>query len=188
MAKTSYQIEQEFLQGLEKTTGRQLEEWMQIIKESGHSTRNDILDWLKVNHDFRHVNASLLAGVFMNGGQPVYADDEGLLADQFKKKEHLKPIYTALVDKIMESIPETEIIIKKTYSSLNAKREYAAIGIKSKEIRLAMDLDGEPGGLYEKQTGIGCMPRISHMIKIVDESQIDDGLLADLKSAFDRMK
>ena len=188
MAKTSYQIEQEFLKDLGDTTGKSLTDWLSIIKASGHKTRNDVLSWLKANHDFGHMNASLLAGVYVNNGQPVYANDEGLLADQFLKQEHLKPLYSTLIDKIRESIVDTNVIIKKTYTSLNSKREFAAIGIKSKEIRLAMDLDGEPESPYQKQTGIGCMPRVSHMIKIVDASQINDQLLEDLQVAFDRMK
>jgi len=74
------------------------------------------------------------------------------------------------------------------YTSLNAKREYAAIGIKTKEIRLAMDLDGEPNKSgYIKMTGIGCMPRISHMVKIAGESQIGDKLITDLKTSFKRL-
>lgn len=71
---------------------------------------------------------------------------------------------------------------------MNAKREYAAIGIRFKEIRLAMDPEREPKGLCEKQTGTSCMPRISHMIKIVSQSQIDNNLMSDLQFTYNRMK
>ena len=188
MAKSSQQIEQEFLIGLFKNTGKSLNEWVETIKASDLDSRNKILDWLKSNHDFGHVNASLLVGVYMNEGKPVYGSTTGLLADQFVKKEHLKPLYQILIDNILIKIPNTRVEIKKTYTSLNAKREYAAIGIKSNEIRVALDLEGEPNGTsFQKMTGIGCMPRISHMIKIAGESQIDDELIENLKIAFQRL-
>ncbi|MDN5202528.1 DUF5655 domain-containing protein [Fulvivirgaceae bacterium BMA10] len=188
MAKSSAQIEQEFMEGLAKNTAHSLEQWMAIIKRTELNNRNKILHWLKTNHSFGHVNASLLAGIYMNGGKPVYKNTDGLLADQFIKKEHLKPLYKELIDRILIEIPETRIEIKKTYTSLNAKREFAAIGIKSKEIRLAIDLPDEPDGInFLKMTGIGCMPRISHMIKLVSQSQIDQGLMENLKMAFNRL-
>ncbi len=188
MVKSSQIIESEFLANLSKESGKTLESWMKIIKDSGFKNRNEILDWLKSMYDFGHVNASLLAGVYMNNGNPVYQNETGLLTDQFVKKEHLKPLYGHLMQTVLEKIPETHIEIKKTYTSLNAKREFAAIGIKSKEIRLAMDLNGEPDGvLFHKTTGIGCMPRISHMVKIVGESQINNDLINNLKTAYERL-
>ncbi|MEL6976878.1 MAG: DUF5655 domain-containing protein [Bacteroidota bacterium] len=188
MAKTSQEIEKEFIEGIKDHTGKSLSEWMSYLKEFGMTKRNELLNLLKDKEGFRHQDASLLAGIYVNGGKPVYGDAVDLLENQFNKKEHLRPLYDHIMEQILRRLPETKVIAKKTYVSLNAKREYAAIGIKSKEIRLAMDLDGEPdGNNYLKQTGIGCMPRISHMVKFIHVSQISDTLLNDLEVAFKRM-
>jgi len=113
MAKTSQQIEQEFLSDLKITSGKDLSEWLQILEKQGSKSRNDIIDWLKTNHDFGHVNASLLTSIFMNEGKAVYANEDGLLSDQFVNKEHLKPLYNKLIDSIITEIPETRVVIKK---------------------------------------------------------------------------
>ncbi|MEL7120778.1 MAG: DUF5655 domain-containing protein [Bacteroidota bacterium] len=188
MSKTSHEIEKEFIKGIQVQTKKSLSEWMMLLKVTGLKKRNELLNWLKDHEGFRHQDASLLAGIFINGGKPVYANSEELLENQFNKKEHLRPLYQALVKAILKQLPETRVEAKKTYVSLNAKREYAAIGIKSKEIRLAMDLEGTPTGEdFVKQTGIGCMPRISHMLKLSKESQITDTLLNRLEDAYNRM-
>ncbi len=189
MAKTSQEIETEFIEGIKKQTGKSLGDWMSHLKTTGLSKRNELLNWLKENEGFRHQDASLLAGIYVNGGKPVYAKSSDLLENQFNKKEHLRPLYDKLMEKILKTLPETRVEAKKTYVSLNAKREYAAIGIKSKEIRLAIDLEGEPdGGKFVKQTGIGCMPRISHMVKLTEISQITNDLLENTAIAFVKMK
>ncbi len=188
MAKTSQEIEKEFMAGLQEQSGKSIKEWMTHLKTTGLSKRNELLNWLKENEGFRHQDASLLAGIYVNDGKPVYAYSSDLLENQFNKKEHLRPLYDTLTEAILKRLPDTRVEAKKIYVSLNAKREYAAIGIKSKEIRLAMDLDGEPNGSdFVKQTGIGCMPRISHMTKLTEASQITDNLLDKMEMAFRNM-
>lgn len=189
MAKTSQEIEKEFISGIQSQTGKSLSGWMAQLKTVGLSKRNELLNWLKENEGFRHQDASLLAGIYVNGGKPVYADSGDLLENQFNKKEHLRPLYSALMEAILKRLPNTRIEAKKTYVSLNAKREFAAVGIKSKEIRLAMDLEGEPDeSNFVKQIGIGCMPRISHMVKLKDVSEISDDLIQSVEKAYNRMK
>lgn len=185
MAKTSFEIEKEFLESFEEQHGA-LDRWIKMIRDKRLTKRNDVISYLKADHGFGHMNASLLAGIIMNGGQPVYADAEGLLTDQFINKEHLKPLYQSLVDLVLDHIPDTNIIVKKTYISLNSKREYAAIAIKSKEVRMAMDLEGEPTDPFTKMTGIGCMPRMSHMTKLMDTSQLGSDLVKNLRIAYER--
>ncbi len=189
MTKTSQEIEKEFIDRIQEQTGKSLGDWISHLKTTGLSKRNELLNWLKENEGFRHQEASLLAGIYVNGGKPVYSAPGDLLEKQFNKKEHLRPLYDTLMAKILNKIPETRVEAKKTYVSLNAKREYAAIGIKSKEIRLAIDLEGEPDGdEFVKQIGIGCMPRISHMVKLTDVVQISNDLLNSLEIAYKSMK
>ncbi len=66
------------------------------------------------------------------------------------------------------------MIPKKTYVSFTAKREFAAINIKSKEIRLGMDLGDKPfNNILEKAKLTGPMPRISHMVILREEGDYD---------------
>lgn len=74
MAKTSQQIEQEFIEGLKLSTGKDLKTWLSMVKKQGMEKRNDMINWLKKDLGFGHMNASLLIGIYLNDGKPVYAN------------------------------------------------------------------------------------------------------------------
>ncbi len=186
--KTPQEYEKEFLDGLKKSSGKSLEEWTKIIQETGKSKRNEILNWLKENHPFNYSEASMLAAIFVNGGKPVYGDITELLDNQFKKKEQFRPVYDALASTIQREFPGINLIPKKTYVSVTYKREFAAIAIKSKEIRFGMDLgDAEFDEYLQPSKSLGAMPRISHMVMLTDESEIDGRLINLMKEANSRV-
>jgi len=70
--RTSNDLEEEFLQRLESDTGRPLELWLGLIDTIAVSEQSRVIEWLKIKHGFRHLDAALLAGIHANGGKPVY--------------------------------------------------------------------------------------------------------------------
>lgn len=173
MAKSSQEIEQEFINGLKSTTGKDLKSWLLVIKQEGIPKRNDIIKWLKETHSFGHMNASLLVGVYLNGGNPVYASTADLLEAQFEKCEEMRPLYNKLVEYIKAHDKNADFVVKKTYVSVTKKREFAAMNIKRNELRLGFDLGEMPfDDSLMKSKLTGPMPRISHMLVIASESDI----------------
>lgn len=65
--------EREFLDSLEADTGRDLAGWMRAIDESGQPTRNDIIDWLRLQ-GFLFARASWLERIHNNKGVPLYGE------------------------------------------------------------------------------------------------------------------
>ena len=47
MAKTSGELETEFIETAKAKTGKTLQEWMTLVKSSKIQKQNDILEWLK---------------------------------------------------------------------------------------------------------------------------------------------
>ncbi|MGE0053907.1 MAG: hypothetical protein AB7S74_06820 [Hyphomicrobium sp.] len=74
MARDLGEQERAFVTSLKEDTGRDLSGWMSAIAECGHSRRNDIIDWLRVQ-GFTFANASWLERIHHNGGQLIYGDD-----------------------------------------------------------------------------------------------------------------
>lgn len=174
MAKTSGEFEKEFIQTAKEKTGKTLEQWLPVVKKSGFSKQMEITNWLKTEHKLNHLQASLLAGLYLNNGKPVYQNVTSLLDNQFAKCEEMRPLYNAVSEKILKTFPDAQLIPKKTYLSYTATREFAAINIKSKEIRLGIDLgDTAFTETLQKYKLSGPMPRISHMIIITDIKQFD---------------
>ena len=187
MIKTSAELEQDFIQTAAEKTGKSLEQWLPLIKSSGLSKQMEILNWLKADHQLNHLQASLLAGLFLNDGQPVYQNEAALLENQFVKCEAMRPVFERISEKILGHFPDTVLIPKKTYLSYTANREFAAINIKSKEIRLGIDLGSEPfTEVLQKSKLTGAMPRISHMLIITDSNDLDEKTMAYLQQSYNR--
>jgi predicted transport protein len=187
MAKTSGEFEQEFIQTAKEKTGKTLEQWLPVVKKSGLGKQMEITNWLKAEHKLNHLQASLLAGLYLNNGKPVYQNESNLLDNQFVKCEIMRPVFDAVSKKILKLFPDTQLIPKKTYLSFTATREFAAINIKPKEIRLGIDLGDMPfTETLQKSKLSGPMPRISHMVIITDINQIDKNVNEYLQLSYNR--
>ncbi|MBL7888298.1 MAG: hypothetical protein JNL24_02035 [Bacteroidia bacterium] len=187
MAKTSGEIEKEFIEGLSSSTGANLDKWIVEISKTGIEKRNDVIKWLKEEKKFGHMNASLLTGIYFNNGKPVYGNENELLDNQFTKCPEMRKVFTVVTEFILTNFPETKIIPKKTYISFTAKKEFAAINVKPDEIRLGFDLGDTPFNAdLEKSKLTGPMPRISHMVVISNEKQIGNKLKDYLAKSYYR--
>lgn len=187
MAKTSGEFEKEFIQTAKEKTGKTLEQWLPVVKKAGLSKQMEITNWLKTEHKLNHLQASLLAGLYLNNGKPVYQNESSLLDNQFAKCEEMRPLYNAVFEKILKAFSDTQLIPKKTYLSFTATREFAAVNIKPKEIRLGIDLGEMPfTATLQKSKLSGPMPRISHMIILTDINQFDKNVNEYLQLSYNR--
>lgn len=188
MAKTSGEFELEFIQTAKEKTGKTLEQWLAVVKPKGFTKQMEILNWLKSEHKLNHMQASFVAGIYLNNGKPVYQSEDNLLENQFVKSESMKPLFDFVSQKILKDFPDTQMIAKKTYVSFTAAREFAAINIKPKELRLGMDLGDLPfNDTVQKTKLTGPMPRISHMVIITEEKHFDKKISDYLKQSYNRV-
>lgn len=187
MAKTSGEIEKEFIESVKEKTGKSKEEWLQLVKSTGIQSHKDILEWLKKGHGLNHLQAQLLTGMYLNNGNPVYIDEEALLENQFLKCAAMRPLFDHIADQIVSSFQGTQLIPKKTYLSFTAIREFAAINVKPAEIRLGLDLGNEPfTTAIQKSKLTGPMPRISHMLVVTDAEMVDEAVLNLIRQSYNR--
>ena len=185
--KTSGEIEKEFIDNLKASTKKDLKDWIAEINGLGISKRNDIINSLKNDYGFGHMNASLLAGIYLNGGKPVYASTDDLLENQFAKAEAMRPVYESFINFVKKNFPSATVLPKKTYVSILEKREFAAINIKPKELRIGFDLGDRPfDDTVTKSKLTGPMPRISHMAIVTDDGSLDEQMIALLRESHSR--
>ena len=188
MAKSSQEIEKEFIEGLKSDTGKDLKSWLDVMKKEGIEKRNDLIARLKDKHKFGHMQASMLAAIYVNGGKPVYADSGKLLDAQFEKREELRPLYEQLRKAIAGVDKEWKFLPTKTYVSIQGKREFAVIAVKSEELRVGMDLGSEPfSGALQQAKSLGAMPRHTHMVVVKSQADITTKLLSLIKKADQRV-
>jgi hypothetical protein len=186
-AKTSGEIEKEFIDNLKASTKKDLNGWLAEIRSLGLTKRNDIINSLKNDYAFGHMNASLLAGIYFNGGKPVYGSTDDLLENQFAKAEAMREIYESVINFVKENFPEVTVLPKKTYVSILEKREFAAINIKPKELRIGFDLGDRPfDDSVTKSKLTGPMPRISHMLVVTGKESLNKQMITLLRESYRR--
>lgn len=186
-AKTSGEIEKEFIDNLKASTKKNLDGWLAEIRGLGLTKRNDIINSLKNDYGFGHMNASLLTGIYLNGGKPVYGSTDDLLENQFAKAEAMREVYESVIDFVKQNFPEATVLPKKTYVSILEKREFAAINIKPKELRVGFDLGDRPfDDTVTKSKLTGPMPRISHMVVVTNNQALNKEMIALLRESHKR--
>ncbi len=186
MAKEARELEQAFLSSLSDETGASLTEWMQTLETTGLKKNNEIVKWLKTKRSFNHMQATMLAGIFLNGGEPVFHYPT-LFARLFAGKEQQRPLFGAIADRLQAELPTILFIPTKTYVSIEDERVFGCAKINKSNIRIGLDLGDEPFGDYvRKGVGLGAMPNITHMIEFTDVAQIDERLAAYTRQAYER--
>ncbi len=177
MEKSYGQIEKEFIDNLSVLSGFNLSHWLTIIDEKKLTKRGEIASWLKNKHAFAHTNATMLASIYLNGGKPIYADENELINNQFKGNDTLRKLYDYLINDIKKYFPDSVVVPKKTYISITQGREYAAINVKKDELRVGFDLGSMPftNDLIKSKL-TGPMPRISHMVILKNKNQVNDSI------------
>ncbi|HMT08301.1 MAG TPA: DUF5655 domain-containing protein [Pyrinomonadaceae bacterium] len=185
--KTSGEFEKEFMDGIKAETGKDLAAWLKVVDGYGSKKRNEVIAWLKDEHKFNHMQASMLAAIQANGGKPVYQSTDGLLDDQFGKNEDMRPLYDEFVAFISKNFPDATFLPKKTYVSVLENREFGAVNIKKGELRIGLDLGDRPfDDNVQKAKLTGPMPRISHMVVAVDGGRFDKELIELLQQSHGR--
>ena len=187
MARDYAEIEREFLDNLKPDTGRNLDEWMQAIRASGITDRNALIDWLR-GHAMTFERASRLERLWANGGKPLYGEPEVALEEHLKKAKAYRPLGQMLLDRIAATLPALVVRPLPAYVSLGAPKEFGAVIMSAKEVRLGLDL-GDAGADPRLEAGRikGTPARISHGIALTDARLIDARLMALVKAAAERV-
>lgn len=171
------------IKNLESTTGKPVDEWVRIARESGETQHMKILKYLQVKYGLTYGYANSVATLARQGDQaPPAAKD--LVAAQYTGKEGLLPIYDAILSEIGKFGKDVEVSPKKTYVSLRRSKQFGIIQPSTKtrlDIGIKMK-DVDPTGRLEDAGSWNSM--VSHRVQVTDISQVDDELIGWLKIAY----
>jgi hypothetical protein len=176
------------IDNIQKKTGKSLDELAAIVKNSGLSKHGEIRDMLKRDLGLGHGDANTLVHVVLQSDGSRAAEGKSMdavLDDIYSgAKAGFRPIHEKLMNEI-EKFGEFEIIPKKGYISLRRKRQFAMIGPKTNtrfEVGInARDFE-KNARLLEQPKGSMC----NYIVNLTDAREVDDQLIAWLKSAFEQ--
>lgn len=185
---------QKWVADLPQKSGRSLDEWIALVRNSGPQTEKERRDWLKKNYKLGTNSAWWIAE--RAGRMGTEADDpnaylqaaEGYVEEMYSgAKAKLRPIYDALLKLGLRIGPDVKACPCKTIVPLYRNHVFAQIkpttntridlGLslrKSKTPKRLIDTGG-----YEKKD------RITHRIRISRLAEIDAEVKQWLKIAYD---
>lgn len=169
------------LANIPEKTGKKLDEWLAIIKQSGLQKHGEIMKLLKQEHGVTHGFANLIVSKSKETGDE---GDVDLVAAQYSgAKEALKPLYDTIVAYAEGLGQDVEIAPKKASVSLRRKKQFALVTPATKtRIDLGLALKGdEPAGRLETYNAM-----CSHRVRLESEADFDDEVKAWMKEAYSR--
>ncbi|HUJ32709.1 MAG TPA: DUF5655 domain-containing protein [Candidatus Acidoferrum sp.] len=187
---------QKWIADLKDRTGRNLDEWLALIKKEGPKDEKARREWLKARHKFGTNNASWIAAR-AEGKSLEDTDPELYLktAVQFVEeqyagpKEKLRPIFDALLAKGKALGPDVKACPCKTIVPFYRQHVFAQIKpTTNTRIDLGFALTHYKGKLPKRLIdtgGLARKDRITHRIEIKSAGEIDAEVQKWLRIAYD---
>ena len=175
---------QTMVDNLHKNTGKTLEQWIAIVKSQNITKHGEIIKFLKEKHQFTHGFANLVAHKTNQSDSGSATNKQDLIENQYKGKEHFKPIYDRLIAEIKSFGSDIEIAPKNSYVSLRRKKQFAILNPATKSrYEIGINLKGQEakGKLEAEKPNSMC----SHKIKLSDINEIDSETIHWIKSAYE---
>ena len=187
---------QKWIGELKQKTGRTLDEWIKLIKKQGPPTEEGRRAWLKDQHKLGTNSAWWLAERSAGKGEEMGDPDAYLAAaekyvDQMfaGKKEHLKPLYNALLKLGLSMGKDTKACPCQTIVPLYRNHVFAQIKPTTQtriDLGLALgDTKKTPKRLIDTG-GFAQKDRITHRFEITSLKDIDDEVKKWLRIAYER--
>ncbi|HEY0347982.1 MAG TPA: DUF5655 domain-containing protein [Pyrinomonadaceae bacterium] len=187
---------QKWIGELKQKTGRTLNEWIKFIRKEGPPTEEARRDWLKTQHQLGTNSAWWLAERSAGKGEELGDPDVYLQAaekyvdEMFAgKKEHLRPIYNALLKLGLSMGKDTKACPCQTIVPLYRNHVFAQIKPTTQtriDFGLALgDMKKTPKRLIDTG-GFAKKDRITHRFEIASLKDIDDEVKRWLRTAYDR--
>ena len=173
---------QTMINNMPAKTGKSLEEWKAILKKKAFAKHSEAVNFLKKEHQVTHGFANTI--VTLSKKEDNASED--LVANQYKGKESLLPIYEALLAVVKKFGKDVTITPKKASVSIIRKKQFALIKPATKtRIDLGLKLKDKPTGERLENSGpFGTM--CTHRVRLTEANQVDQELTDWLKEAYEK--
>lgn len=171
---------QTMIQNMPEKTGKSLEDWISILKEKSFEKHSEGVKYLKTEHHVTHGFANTI--VTLSKEKDTSSKD--LVAQQYKGKESLIPIYEEIITFIKSLGNDVTITPKKGSVSIIRKRQFLLIKPATKtRIDLGFKLKDKPTTNRLENSGpFGSM--CTHRVQTAHINEIDQELKDWIKEAY----
>lgn len=170
---------------LPEKTGKTLEQWVALAKQTGGTKHGEIVNALKSAHGLTHGYANLVAHEVLKSAAS-HADAGDLVeAMHAGKKAGLRPIYDALLKAALGFGKDIEPAPKKAYVSLRRKKQFAILQPSTADrIDLGLNLKGVPATDRLEAAG-SWNSMCTHRVRLTAAKEVDAEVKGWLRQAYD---
>jgi hypothetical protein len=191
------------IRNLEARTGRPLDAWLALVRDSGLEKHGAKVKFLKEQHGMTHGYANMVVMMAREEGLPGAAGgggggggggeggegggggvaESGLFAG---KKEGLRPIWDVLRDALLGLGPDVELAPKKAYVSIRRRTQFALVQPSTaSRLDLGLNLKGvDPAGRLEPAGSFNAM--CSHRVRLESPDDVDAEVMEWVRAAYER--
>jgi predicted transport protein len=168
---------------IERSTGRSMKEWVEIVRVSGVEKHAQAVAMLKAEHGLGHGNANRIAIKAREVDDGDAPSPKDLIASHYSgKNAGLRPAYDAVVEAVAAFGDDVELAPKKTYVSIRRRKQFGQVGPAAGHLEVCLNLPGrEATDRLTSTTGMA-----THRVRIADASGLDEELLGWLREAYER--
>jgi len=173
---------QTMIDNIPEKTGKSLDEWKVILKETSFSKHSEGVKYLKSEHGVTHGFANTIVTLSKEADKAP----EDLVSAQYNGKESLKPIYEGLIKHVSSLGNDVTVTPKKESVSIIRKRQFLLIKPATKtRIDLGFKLkDKQTTGRLENSGPFGTM--CTHRVRLTNETEIDEELKSWINEAYEK--
>jgi hypothetical protein len=173
---------QTMIDNMPEKTGKSLDEWKSLLKRKSFSKHSEAVNFLKTEYQVTHGFANTIVLL----SKEEHSAPADLVANQYKGKEDLFPIYKKLISVVEKFGKDVTITPKKTSISIIRKKQFALIQPATKtRIDLGLKIKDKPiTDRLENSGPFGTM--CTHRVRLTDVSEIDNQLIDWLKEAYEK--
>ena len=172
--------------GLVRQTGRGLDEWVALARDSGIGRHRALVDHLKSAEGLTHGFANSVA-LRTFGTDAGSIGEDALMAQMFAgPRAALRPIHDRLVGIVRGFGGDVELAPKKGYVSVRRSKQFAILQPSTMDrFDLGLNLKGvEPAGRLEPSGSFNAM--VSHRVRLGSADEVDEEVERWLRDAYER--
>ncbi len=177
---------QTMIGNMPEKTGKSLDEWRNLLKETNLQKHGEIMKLLKGDHGVTHGFANTIAAIYLKPELLENKPDDGNAdGELLKGKEAISAVFNKVKAQFEAINGDVEFSYKKTYISLRTpKKQFAILQPSTKtRVDVGLNLKGvEPSGIVEAAGSWNSM--VSHRVKLTEESQVDANLADWIQKAY----
>ncbi|MEL6556595.1 MAG: DUF5655 domain-containing protein [Bacteroidota bacterium] len=169
------------IRNLKEKTGKNLNQWVEIIKDSQLSDKKSIMDSLKKEHGLGHFQAQKIYEQFQ--GEDMYENvDE--FTDQLFDKPILKELYNQVEQFIKTIDNNVRIQPCKTYIPFYRKNQFAIVKPKGDNVVIGLNLPDNFVDSRFQKAKTSASERINFQTTIAGSDQLDAHLKSIVQQAY----